>query len=44
MPLGRNIAENIQELVNANKSKKKKEKRPMKQIFAIAFSAVGRKK
>ncbi len=29
---------NIAELVKANKSKSKKEKRPMKQILAIAYS------
>ena len=39
MPLGKDVSKNIGRLVEENKGKKKSEKRPRKQIIAIALEA-----
>ena len=44
MPLGKDVGKNIRELKEANKSKPAGNKRPQKQIVAIALDASRRKK
>lgn len=44
MPLGKNVSDNIRELIAANQGEPEDERRPRKQIVAIAMSAAGKSK
>ncbi len=44
MPLGKDVSKNIRELYHANDKKPETQRRPRKQIIAIAYAAAKRNK